>query len=102
MAIHGPMAPFRGALGKPGARRPGAARGVAHDGAQRRAGLQPTTGPRAQGGARGGEATWEATWELAIKNEIFVHFANLNMAMEIVGLPIEHGDFPWFLSKNGN
>ena len=74
------------------------------DGAQRRAGLHPTTGPRAQGGTRGGEATWEATWELAMpsKNEIFVQFANLNMAMEIVGLPIEHGDFSWFLSKNGN
>ena len=36
------------------------------------------------------------------KNEIFVQFANLKMAMEIVGLPIEHGDFSWFLSKNGN
>ena len=67
---HGPVT-FRGEHGKPGARRPGAARGVAHDGAQRRAGLHPTTGPRAQGGTRGGwETTWEATWELAMPHAL--------------------------------
>ena len=48
------VGPAPGERGTPGPWRSGAARGPPDDGAQRRAGLHPTTRSRAQGGTRGG------------------------------------------------